>query len=231
MLWIHIAAGLVALAAGFIALHARKGGPVHVATGRAFAVAMLVMTLSAGLIAILLQPNPGNTVAAGMTLYLVSTAWLAVRRAPDRARLLHIALMTFAFGIGLYDIALLRVAWQTPGRVVDGIPAVALIMFGVVILIAVIGDLRLLRRGQPVGPARILRHLWRMGFALWIAALSFFLGQADEFPAAVRQSGVLFLPPLVVTASLMFWVLRQGWAVLRARPRRAPRALAGSGSR
>lgn len=230
MLWIHIAAGLIAIVAGFVALHVRKGGPTHVASGRAFAVAMLAMTLSAGLIASLLRPNPGNTVAAGLTLYLVATAWLAVRIGPERARPLYLALTTFAIGLGGYDLALVRVAWQAPGRLVDGIPAAALIMFGVVTLIAVIGDLRLLRRGRLQGPSRILRHLWRMGFALWIAALSFFLGQADEFPIAVRQSGVLFLPPLVVTASLLFWVLRQGWAVLRAKSRRAPQALAATGA-
>jgi len=226
MLWIHIGSGLLAIVAGFIALYARKGGRAHVGAGRAFAVAMVTMTTSAALIAGLLRPNPGNTVAALMTLYLVATAWLALRAGPERTRRTHVALAALAAGLCVYDLAIFRIIWTAPGRVLDGIPAAMLLFFAVVMLTALVGDVRALRRGGVVGPGRILRHLWRMTFALWIATSSFFLGQADEFPLQVRQSGLLLLPVLAVTATFLFWVLRQGWAVWRSRRRAAAPARA-----
>jgi hypothetical protein len=43
--------------------------------------------------------------------------------------------------------------------------------------------------------------------ALAIAALSFFIGQADEIPAALRGPH-LSIPPLAVLALLVFWLVR-----------------------
>jgi uncharacterized membrane protein len=226
MLWIHIAAGLAAIVFGFVALHARKGRPVHVAAGRVFVIAMATMTVSAVSIAAFVNANPGNILAGSMTFYLVATGWLAVR--PDPPRLAHVALAALGFGAGAYGLFIASVAYQAPGRVIAGIPAVVTLVFGVVVLLAASGDLRLLRRGRIVGPARLLRHLWRMGFALWIATASFFLGQADEFPAAVRDSGVLAVPVLVVTGTFLFWGVRQSWRVVRS-PRRSAAARAASG--
>lgn len=226
MLWIHIAAGIAALLFGFIALYARKGLRVHVAAGRVFAVAMTVLTVSAVLIAAFVSVNPGNILAGLMTLYMVATAWLAVR--PDPQRLAHVALAALGFGTAAYGLFISMVGFQAPGRAIGGIPAAMTLAFAVVVLLAASGDLRLLRGGLSEGPGRILRHLWRMGFALWIATLSFFFGQADEFPAEVRQTGVLSLPVLAVTATLLFWVVRQSWRVVRS-SRRSRAAAVASG--
>lgn len=218
MLWIHIAAGLAAIVFGFVALHARKGRAVHVGAGRVFAVAMAAMTASAVLIAAFVNANPGNILAGSMTFYLVATGWMAVR--PDPPRLAHVALAALGAGAGAYGLFIASVAYQAPGRIIAGIPAVVTLVFAIIVLLAVSGDLRLLRRGRLEGHGRLLRHLWRMGFALWIATASFFLGQADEFPPAVRASGVLAVPVLVVTGTFLFWVVRQSWRVVRS-PRRS----------
>lgn len=77
-------------------------------------------------------------------------------------------------------------------------PAFPFFLFGIVGLLAAFLDLRMLRAGGLCGVARLTRHLWRMTFALLIAALSFFLGQAKVFPQAVRIPGFLALPVLAV---------------------------------
>jgi hypothetical protein len=222
MLWIHVGSGSLALVAGFIALYAPKGGPTHVRAGRAFVVAMVTMTASAAIAATALRPNPGNAVAASMTFYLVASGWLALRAGPERTRLAYVALATLAAGISVCNAVLFGAVWQLPGRVLEGIPAAALLMFGTVLLFAVVGDVRTLRRGHLQGPGRLLRHLWRMGFAMWIATTSFFLGQADELPAVLRQGGWLVVPVLAVTATWVYWVARQGLRVRSARRRPAP---------
>lgn len=58
-----------------------------------------------------------------------------------------------------------------------------------------------------LAPARLARHLWRMCLALFIAAGSFFVGQADEIPQALRGPH-LMVPPLAALALMAFWLVR-----------------------
>jgi hypothetical protein len=81
------------------------------------------------------------------------------------------------------------------------------IFMGSVILLAGIGDLRMLVRGIS-GKRRIARHLWRMCFGWFIATCSFFLGQQPVFPARLRGSPVLLVPALLPLALLIFWLIR-----------------------
>ena len=81
------------------------------------------------------------------------------------------------------------------------------IFMGSVILLAGIGDLRMLVRGIS-GKRRIARHLWRMCFGWFIATGSFFLGQQQVFPPRFRGSPVLLVPALLPLALLIFWLIR-----------------------
>ena len=47
-----------------------------------------------------------------------------------------------------------------------------------------------------------------MSFALFVAAMSFFLGQADEFPKALRVLPVMAGPPLAVLVTMLYWMWR-----------------------
>ena len=47
-----------------------------------------------------------------------------------------------------------------------------------------------------------------MCFALFIAAASFFLGQADEFPELLRIPALLALPVLAVLLAMLYWLWR-----------------------
>jgi hypothetical protein len=76
-----------------------------------------------------------------------------------------------------------------------------------VILLAGLGDLRMLVRGIS-GRRRIARHLWRMCFGWFIATGSFFLGQQQVFPAWLRGSPALLVPALLPLALLVFWMIR-----------------------
>jgi hypothetical protein len=63
-----------------------------------------------------------------------------------------------------------------------------------------------------------------MSTAFLIAAFSFFLGQQDNMPEAVRGSPLLFVPPVAVLASMLFWIFRVRFAKawLRTPMRRRP---------
>jgi hypothetical protein len=79
---------------------------------------------------------------------------------------------------------------------------------GSVMLLAAAGDVRMLVRGGAFGAKRIVRHLWRMCFGLFIATGSFFLGQQQVFPVWLRKTNVLFVPALLPLVLLIFWVFR-----------------------
>jgi hypothetical protein len=93
-----------------------------------------------------------------------------------------------------------------------GIPIPILFIFGTVALLACAGDFRMLRRGEIRGPSRIARHLWRMCFALWIAAASFFWGPrarvARLIPEPFIKPALLAIPVLVPLLALLYWTFR-----------------------
>jgi len=115
--------------------------------------------------------------------------------------------MLVVFTVGLTDLAFGFQAVANGGRR-NGIPAYPFFMFGVVGLLASAGDLRVMRSGALQGTSRIARHLWRMSFALFIAALSFFLGQAKVIPKPIRIPALLALPVLAVLVTMLYWLWR-----------------------
>jgi len=215
MKWIHVAAGLLALSAGAIALIATKGTPLHRRAGQVFVGAMWVMCGSAALIAGFLRPDRVNVVAALLTFHLVTTAWLALRWPVERYRPWLVALMLLSFGVGLRALGLGLEALENPGRAVDGIPAPLLFMFALVGLSAALLDARLLWAGRIVGAQRLVRHVWRMGFAMFLATASFFLGQAQVFPDPLRKTWLLAMPVLLVVVVVAYWVARLLWSSRR----------------
>ena len=52
-----------------------------------------------------------------------------------------------------------------------------------------------------------------VSFALFIAAMSFFLGQAKVIPKPIRIPGLLALPVLAVLVTMLYWL----WRVRRKR--------------
>jgi hypothetical protein len=80
-------------------------------------------------------------------------------------------------------------------------------MSGLVLLAGLL-DLNAILRA-PLSPVqRVSRHLWRMCFAFFIATGSFFLGQQDVLPAAVRGSPLLFVLAFAPFAVMAFWLIR-----------------------
>jgi uncharacterized membrane protein len=203
---LHIAAGLLALVSGAVALCALKGGGLHRRSGTVFVYAMLFMAGSGALLAAL-KGQRLNLMAGVLTFYLVLTAMLTVRRPAVGSRWLDLGALLVAFVGGLAALALGIEVSNSPSRRIDGVSAAPAFLFGTVALLGAVGDLRMMTRGLA-GARRIARHLWRMCFGLFVAAASFFLGQAQVFPREVRSSGVLFLPVLVVLVLMPYWLIR-----------------------
>src|SRR6202044_716290 len=87
-------------------------------------------------------------------------------------------------------------------------PAGMSFFFGVVLLLAATGDIRMLARGGIAGRQRITRHLWRMCFGLFIATGSFFLGQQQVFPSFLHGSILLTVLALLPFPFIIYWLFR-----------------------
>jgi nitrate/nitrite transporter NarK len=65
-------------------------------------------------------------------------------------------------------------AFNSPRGFLNGVPFLMFFFLATVTILAAVGDVRVMRLGVPRGGPRLARHLWRMCFALFIAAGSFF---------------------------------------------------------
>jgi len=188
-----------------------------------FVYAMLAMCAGGRVIATGGGVAPAiNVPAALLTAYLVITALTTVRPPAAGSRPLELGALVVAMAVGVASLTFGFEALASGGTR-NGMPAFPFFMFGVVGLVASAGDLRMLRSGPLRGAPRLARNLGRMCFALFIAALSFFIGQAKVIPEPIRIPGLLALPVLTVLAVMVYWL----W---RVRARRTVRGVVGVGA-
>lgn len=196
LLFAHIAGASVAMIAGAVALIARKGERVHRAAGVIFVISMVIMlAVAAGTSPFLPDPQPGQVYGGIFVIYLVATAWMTVKRPEGQVGRFELWACLTAAVLAMAGVL---------GALLGDPPAWA---FAVIGGFAVFCDVRVLRRGGVSGPSRIARHLWRMCAALFVATGSFFFGQADEIPAALRGQH-LMIPALAPLALMLFWLIR-----------------------
>jgi uncharacterized membrane protein len=208
---IHIAAGGLAIVLGAVALLVRKGGPLHRRSGLLFVYAILVMGISASILEFLKAPNWTNVLVALMTSYFVGTALTTVRPVSPWTRRINAAALTVAAGLAVIDILGGVEAFNSPGRVLNGVPFVMHFFLATIMILAAVGDVRTMRFGVPRGGPRLARHLWRMCFALFIAAGSFFSIRervAKVLPEPFTTGPMRALPILLLFGAMFYWLWR-----------------------
>ena len=196
---IHILAGMIALIVGYVALFAAKGGRLHKQTGKMFVFAMVVMGLGGSFMAAI-DPDgsPTNIVAGLVTFYLVMTAMLTARQGWRPGRIdIVITVAAFLLGVLALNVGL--------GGRRDASPSIA---FGIVAILAGIGDVRVIRNGGIQGPRRIARHVWRICLGMVVAAGSFFLGPRGRVPEIIYVPSLLPIPVLIPVVVMVFWLVR-----------------------
>ena len=214
LLWLHIAGGMIALAAGAAAAVARKGGRLHGSAGGLFVAAMLVLGVTASILEPFRDP-PGSPVGGILVCYFVATAWTTARRrdgVPGRFERIACA------------FALLGAAAAAWGGLTGSTTPVGpgpVFAFAGLCLLAGLGDLAFIVRGRLTAAQRLSRHVWRICLAFFVATGSFFLGQQDALPPALRGSPILFALAFAPFALMAFWLVRLRFAGATARSARS----------
>jgi hypothetical protein len=211
--YLHIVGASIALVAGYAALFAPKGKWLHRRAGMLFVYSILAMGLGA---AVAGYAHDREAWSAGIVVvYFVITATTTVRRRPeDRNLLLDVMLMLVAVGFGVARLVATVQVTSLPGaRSPEGTPAALILLSGVILLFAAVGDARVLRHGPLRGNRRLARHLWRMGFVMFTTASSFFLGQPRFIPELLKPWPVRIILSVLPLVVMFYWL----WRVRRRR--------------
>ena len=217
ILFLHIAGGSVALVAGAAALAVRKGSRLHRQAGNVFFGSMLVMAaIGAAVSPVLVSPDGDgrwfDALAAMLALYLTGTGWLTVRRKAGTTGRAEVAMLLFGAATAAAAFAGGAFGAASPSGTIGGYDPSGYFVFGTIFALASVGDLAMILRGGAIGAGRIVRHIWRISTALFIAAGAFFFGQQAVMPEFVQGSPWLALPPFAVLGLMLFWVLRTSLA-------------------
>jgi uncharacterized membrane protein len=219
VLIVHICGGIIGVLSGSTALLVRKGSLLHRRSGDVFVISMLSMA-AAGAYVAFTKSQPSNVVAGVFTIYLVATAWLTVMRKENETGHIEFGLLLVGLAAGISSLILgWDAAHSATGSKAEDF-AVPYFIFGSAAVLAIAGDIRMLIRGGVSGAKRLVRHLWRMCVALFIAAGSFFLGTASDpvlrrtglratlFTAEIRKTHLPEVPVLIIVILTIFWLCR-----------------------
>lgn len=212
---IHMIVGTIACLSGITALIVRKGHLLHRQAGRLF-VSTMVITAGGGAVYAIDRPDALTGLVGLFTCYLVLSSIHTVRVRGTRAVIYD--------RLSLLVAALLAAAFFTFGASAPplepefGITPEAYFIFGGISSLASVGDIVVCLRGGLTGRWRIARHLWRMGFALYIALGSILEGPRTRiFPEPLRDSPWLSLPVDASALLVLLWLglVLFGWRFIK----------------
>jgi uncharacterized membrane protein len=217
LLQIHIAAGALALILGALGLLARKGGTLHRRSGQLFVGSMLVMGITASVL--------GNIGGGLMSAYFVVTALTTVRPVTAWTRWVNASALAVVVVLALGTLDKGVKAFGSPGGTLNGVPFFMLFFIGAVMALSAAGDIRVMWSGALRGGPRLARHLWRMCFALFIAAGSFFSIEARVarlLPEPFTTPAMRALPIALIFIAMFYWLWRvrgrrHGFSAIMAR--------------
>src|SRR4026208_1090040 len=100
LLIFHITAGGAALVAGATAVTARKGHWPPRTAGNAFFIAMLLMAVAGGIVAVLKPAAAAfNVIISAITIYMIATSWVTATRAEKQTGAFDVAACIAGFAI------------------------------------------------------------------------------------------------------------------------------------
>lgn len=224
LLTVHVLSGGLAVVLGALALLASKGAGLHRRSGLLFVYAMLTMGISGSILALRQSSTNANVLGGFMSAYFVTTALTTVRPVSASSRRLNAVALVVAIALVVVEIGLGFTALANPRRTLNGVPFFMLFFLATITTLAAAGDVRVMRTGALRAAPRLRRHLWRMCFALFIAAGSFFSIRARVarvLPEPFTTPMMRALPVVLVFVAMFYWLWRlRGARTLTFPPRR-----------
>lgn len=201
---IHFLAGGITLLAGTSALFLRKGTKLHKLSGRVFVCFMLVLALS-GLWMSIEREILFTVFLALITIYSFLTGWATLSKLKIAKRISSLS-PTFAFALFLGAVLGGVKAANSPGGELNGLPYGAFYFIAFIAFSSLLLDLRYMRIKTVTRKTQLIRHVWRMGFALFLSTSIFFFGNNHVLPEAFRTPTMLSAPVVIVVLITLAYI-------------------------
>jgi hypothetical protein len=211
LLLFHIGGGMVGLFSGAAAMSFRKGSRSHRVAGNVFFVSMLGMS-TAGACLAFMKSETNNVFGGLLTFYLVATSWVTARRRERETSAFDLGAFVVSSALGAFILTYGIEAATSPTGEKEGLPPGIYFFLASVALVSAAGDVRMLMRGGISGTPRLVRHLWRMCFAWFVASASLFLARPRIFPTLMRKTHTLLLLGILPLLLMVFWLVRVRFA-------------------
>ena len=212
ILFVHIAAGTVALLSGTISLIRKKGAKPHRLIGSIFFISMLLIGASASIMASY-QPNYFLFIVGIFSIYLVSTGVriLYLKNLAQGQKPLFIDWLVsgtmLVFGLAFVSIGLYNVL------VKSDFFGTVLVVFGSISLVMVGQDIRLYKGKTKVTNYWLYMHISRMVASNIAAFTAFLVVNNSVLPPMVAW----LLPTVIGSALISYWQIKY-----RRKPEKLP---------
>jgi uncharacterized membrane protein len=202
----HASFGALGLLSGSLALWARKGSLLHRRPGTVFFATMMTTAASGAYLGFATSVL-GNAIAGVVTIYLLTTSWMTIRRPEKQIGVFDLGAFLFAAAAAVAACWAAFAAVRSGAALLGGAPYMVI---ATIVAFAALSDLSVLMRRGLRGRQRVARHLWRMLLGFAAAVGSFFPGQLSFFPQFiqdVRPFILLFIPFFSVIAAMIGWLI------------------------
>lgn len=201
----HTIIGTIATIFGALGLFTKKGSKLHRKAGNWFFYTMFAMAFQGAILAFVIDQT--ITAMAGIfCCYLIASSWMTVKTPPGKLTKFDYVSPIFAAMVMLVCGWLMLQAMNAPDGKAAGFGAPEYGFFAIAALLSLSFDIKLLVQKGINGGQRLARHLWRMCFAFYIALGSAIFRSAHLFPEAIRESGYLELPTLLIVIVMLFYL-------------------------
>jgi len=202
-LLIHVAAGFTALVVGIFAFASRKGGKVHLLSGKIYVVAMLLVAVSSFILS-LIRYNPFLFMVGVFTLYMTVTGYrglLKRRQSTQKAKPADWLLIVFSATMA--GFMTIRAIYQVSNGNQDFLPVV--LTFSGILFVFIITDLRIyLGKKTMTANSWLLYHIGRISGAYIATFTAFLVVNVQTNPAYIA-----WLLPTVLGSLLIAYFQRK----------------------
>ena len=205
----HFLVGTIAIVSGFMAILLPKGTVSHKYIGLSFLCSMLALGITGSIVAFF-REVPISLMNGLFICYLVASSYKVIKQRPNTIDKLDKALLASSLLLLLGFIYFAIKASNAINGQLGGFGATAYIVFGSFAGLCFIGDIRFIKNKGLAGTQRLIRHLWRMMFPLFMSTTAFFLGQAKLLPPEFRKMEYLMIPVVFVIVSMVYWLIKVG---------------------
>lgn len=207
LLGLHVAAGGIGLLSGATAMAVRKGSRLHRRAGNLFFLAMMAAGC-VGAVMVPFLPKWSSVVPGLFATYLIATGWKTMRRPPAQSGGFEFTAFLAALGIAFLGCLLGLYALTSPAGRLSGAGPAYFFLVALLPCYAASLDLKGMRIGGFRGQQRLSRHIWRMSAGMFVVSVSFFPARPQMYPALLRGTPILWVPPILVVAAMIFWLFK-----------------------